>query len=98
MSGLFYDSNLLSCTSLVPVVQLAGRAGWKCLVGGHVQLGRPGGVNAHVKIPALVAGMVAEADATYNPPVPARATRPLSTVTEPELDGTPTLLHQGQLW
>lgn len=95
LSGLFYDLDLVSCTGLTSVVQLGERAGLKYLVGEHVPLGKPGGVNAHVKIPALVTETVAEADATNNPPVSARATRPLSTVTEPELDGTPTLLHQG---
>jgi hypothetical protein len=32
------------------------------LVAEHVQLGKPGGVNAHLKIPSLVAGMIAGAD------------------------------------
>ena len=32
------------------------------LVSQHVQLGRPGGVNPHLKVPALIAGMVAGAD------------------------------------
>ena len=44
-----------------PVVQLAERAGLQRLVAEHVQLAKPGGVNAHLEIPALVAGMVAGA-------------------------------------
>jgi hypothetical protein len=34
------------------VLQLAERAGLQRLVAEHVQLGKPGGVNAHLKIPA----------------------------------------------
>ena len=56
------DQNLVSCTGLAPVLQLAERAGLQRLVAEHVHLGKPGGVNPHLKIPALVAGMVAGAD------------------------------------
>jgi len=58
----FDDPNLVSCAGLAPVLQLAERAGLQRLVGEHVELGKPGGVNAHLKIPTLVAGMVAGAD------------------------------------
>jgi hypothetical protein len=41
---------------------LAQRAGLGGLVDGHVRIGRRCGVNAHLKIPCLVAGMIAGAD------------------------------------
>ena len=41
---------------------LAERAGFHELVAEHVRIGKPGGVNADLKVPALVAGMVAGAD------------------------------------
>jgi len=58
----FDDPNLVSCAGLAPVLQLAERAGLGSLVGEHVHLAKPGGVNAHLKVPGLVAGMVAGAD------------------------------------
>ena len=58
----FDDPNLVSCAGLAPVLHLAERAGLQRLIGEHVELGKAGGVNAHLKIPALVAGMVAGAD------------------------------------
>jgi hypothetical protein len=45
-----------------PVFQLAERAGLQRLVGEHLHLDKPGGVNAHLKVPSLVAGMIAGAD------------------------------------
>ena len=62
VNAVFNDPNLVSCAGLAPVVRLAERAGLQRLVTEHVHLGKPGGVNAHLKIPALVAGMVAGAD------------------------------------
>ena len=59
---MFDDPNLVSCAGLAPVLQLAARAGLQRLVADQVQLGKPVGVNAHLKIPALVAGMIAGAD------------------------------------
>src|SRR5215203_4125499 len=56
------DPNLVSCAGLAPVLLLAERAGLHELVAGHVSIGKPGGGNAGVKVPALVAGMVAGAD------------------------------------
>ncbi len=44
------------------MLQLAERAGLQRLVAEQVRLGKPGGVNPRLKIPALVAGMVAGAD------------------------------------
>jgi hypothetical protein len=58
----FDDPNLVSCAGLAPVLQLAERAGLQRLAGEHVQISKPGGINAHLKVPALVAGMVAGAD------------------------------------
>ena len=62
VTAVFDDPNLVSCAGLAPVLQLAERAGLQRLVGEHVELGKPGGVNAHLKIPSLVAGMIAGAD------------------------------------
>jgi hypothetical protein len=58
----FDDPHLVSQAGLVPVMALAQRAGLDSLVAGHVRLSRPCGVNAQVKVPCLVAGMVAGAD------------------------------------
>ncbi len=62
LTAVFDDPNLVSCAGLAPVLRLAERAGLHQLVGEHVEISTPGGVNAHLKIPALVAGMVAGAD------------------------------------
>ena len=61
-TAVFDDPNLVSCAGLAPVLQLAERAGLQQLVARHVRIGEPGGVNAHLKVPSLVAGMVAGAD------------------------------------
>jgi hypothetical protein len=61
-TAVFDDPNLVSCAGLAPVLGLAQRAGLQGLVGDHVKLTKPGGANAHLKIPTLVAGMVAGAD------------------------------------
>jgi hypothetical protein len=58
----FDDPNLVSCAGLAPVLRLAERAGFQDLVADHVRILKPGGVNAHLKVPGLVAGMVAGAD------------------------------------
>ena len=58
----FDDPNLVSRAGLFPVMVLAQRAGLAGLVAEHVRPGGPGGVNTHLKIPCLVAGMVAGAD------------------------------------
>ena len=52
----FDDPNLVSCAGLAPVLQLAERAGLGSLVGEHVHLAKPGGVNAHLKVSGMVAG------------------------------------------
>jgi hypothetical protein len=60
--ALFDDANLVSRAGLVPVMALAQRAGLHALVAGHVRLQRQCGVNAQVKVPGIVAGMIAGAD------------------------------------
>ncbi len=62
LTAVFDDPNLVSCAGLAPVLQLAERAGLQRLIGDHVHLGKAGGVNAHLKVPSLVAGMIAGAD------------------------------------
>jgi len=58
----FDDPNLVSRAGLVPLMALAHRAGLGRLVAERVRPGGPCGVNAHLKIPCLVAGMAAGAD------------------------------------
>ena len=58
----FDDPHLVSHAGLVPVMALAERAGLGELVSEHVRPGGDCGVNAHLKVPALVAGMAAGAD------------------------------------
>ena len=58
----FDDPNLVSHAGLVPVMALAGRAGLAGLVAEHVRPGGDCGVNAHLKVPCMVAGMAAGAD------------------------------------
>ena len=58
----FDEPNLVSSAGLAPVLLLAERAGFQDLVGEHVQIAKPGGVNAQLKIPSLVAGMIVGAD------------------------------------
>ena len=62
VTAVFDDPNLVSCAGLVPVLELADRAGLPRLVAEHLRLARAGGANPQVKVPALVAGMVAGAD------------------------------------
>ena len=58
----FDDPNLVSYSGLVPVMALAQRAGLADLVAENVRPGGECGVNAHLKVPCLVAGMAAGAD------------------------------------
>jgi hypothetical protein len=62
VAARFDDPNLVSCAGLAPVLRLAEGAGFGQLVAEHVRIDQPGGVNADLKIPSLVAGMVAGAD------------------------------------
>jgi hypothetical protein len=58
----FDDPHLVSRAGLVPVMALAQRAGLAALVGEHVRIGRRCGVNAELKVPGIVAGMIGGAD------------------------------------
>jgi hypothetical protein len=58
----FDDPNLVSRAGLVPVMALAQRAGLGELAGGHVRIAHRCGVNAQLKLPCLVAGMIGGAD------------------------------------
>src|SRR5689334_10420059 len=58
----FDDPNLVSRAGLVPVMALAQQAGLPALTEEHMRITRPCGVNAQVKVPAIVAGMTAGAD------------------------------------
>ena len=61
ISAVFDDPNIVSCAGLAPTMALAQRAGLADLIAGTLTLKADGGANAHVKVPALVAGMVAGA-------------------------------------
>ena len=58
----FDDPNLVSQAGLVPVMALAQRAGLPGLVAEHVRPVGECGVNPHLKVACLVAGMAAGAD------------------------------------
>jgi DDE family transposase len=62
VTAVFDDPNLISVAGLAPVMALAERAGLHELVAEHVTVPGSAGANAVVKVPALVAGMVAGAD------------------------------------
>ena len=62
LSVAFDDPNLVSCAGLVPALRLASRTGLAELVAGHVRVPGVAGANPHLKVPALVAGMIAGAD------------------------------------
>jgi len=62
IAAVFDDPNLVSCGGLAPTMALARRAGLADLVAETLTLKAEGGANAHLKVPALVAGMVAGAD------------------------------------
>jgi hypothetical protein len=59
ISATFDEPNLVSCAGLAPTMALAQRAGMADLVAHTLTLKAIGGVNAHLKVPTLVAGMVA---------------------------------------
>jgi Transposase DDE domain group 1 len=61
VSAVFDDPNLISCSGLAPVLALAERCGLHRLAAG-VTVSGPGAANPAVKVPAIVAGMVAGAD------------------------------------
>src|SRR3954468_18951142 len=62
VSAVFDDPNLVSVAGLAPLRALPERAGLHELVAEHLTVPGSAGANTTVKIPALVAGMVAGAD------------------------------------
>jgi hypothetical protein len=62
IQATFDDPNLVSRAGLIPVMALAQRAGLADLAGEHVRAARRCGVNAQVKVPGIVAGMIGGAD------------------------------------
>src|SRR3954447_428933 len=62
VSAVFDDLNLVSAAGLAPVLALAERAGLHQLIAEHLTVPGSAGANTVVKIPSLVAGMVAGAD------------------------------------
>jgi hypothetical protein len=62
LSATFDDPNLVSVAGLAPVLGLAQSCRLGELVADKVTLKAAGGVNAQLKVPGLVAGMVAGAD------------------------------------
>ena len=62
LSATFDDPNLVSAGGLAPVLALAAQCRLGGLVADKLTLKDPGGVNAALKVPALVAGMIAGAD------------------------------------
>jgi len=63
ISARFDDPNLVSCAGLVPVMALAQRCGLAALLAQRLTITAKGGANAAAKILAVVAGMIAGADA-----------------------------------
>ena len=61
-NAVFDDPNLVSCSGLAPVLQMADRAGLQELVAEHVRIRKTGGAKPELKVPALVAGMIAGGD------------------------------------
>src|SRR3982751_5357738 len=62
LSATFDDPNLVSVGGLAPVLALAQGCRLGDLVANKLTLKAKGGVNAQIKVPALVAGMIAGAD------------------------------------
>ena len=62
VSAVFDDPNLIGCAGLVPVLALAERCGLHRLVAETVTVSGPASANPGLKVPALIAGMVAGAD------------------------------------
>ena len=82
----FDDPNLVSRAGLVPVMALARRAGLADLLTEHVRPGGPCGVNAHLKIGCLVAGMAAGADSIEDMGAP-RGALPVSPAERARTEG-----------
>ncbi len=60
--AVFTDPKNAWCAGLAPVLQLAERSGLQDLLSEHVRIDRPRGGYARLKVPALVAGMIAGAN------------------------------------
>lgn len=58
----FDDEHVIGLAGLVPAMRLAERCGLAALVGECVAIGDRDGVNAPIKVPTVVAGMLAGAD------------------------------------
>ena len=87
VSAAFDDPNLVSCAGLAPVVALAHRCGLAELVADTLTLSAKGGVNAHLKVPALIGGMVAGADSidpAHQRPRPPRSLRSQAPASPPD--------------
>ena len=61
-SAQFDDPKLVSCAGLVPAMRLAQDCDVAGLVAEHLKMTVAVGANAHLKIPGIVAGMLAGAD------------------------------------
>jgi hypothetical protein len=61
-SAQFDDPNLVSCAGLVPVMRLAQDCDLAGLIVEHLKMSVAVGANQHLKIPGIVAGMIAGAD------------------------------------
>lgn len=61
-SAVFDDPNLIGSAGLVPLLQLAEKAGLAALADDHLSVPSDKGANPGAKVTALVAGMVAGAD------------------------------------
>ena len=61
-TAVYDDPNLVSCAGLAPVLELAERAGLQDLAAERVRISRAGGARPELKVPSLVAGMIAGAD------------------------------------
>ena len=59
---VFDDPNLIAFGGLPAVMTLAERTGLHDLVDEHVTVSGTAGANASVKVPAIIAGMIAGAD------------------------------------
>jgi hypothetical protein len=62
LAAVFDDPNLVSCGGLAAVVALGQQCGLAELVADKLTLTAAGGADARVKIPPLIAGMVAGVD------------------------------------
>jgi hypothetical protein len=73
----FDDPNLVLRAGLVAVMALGQRAGLTNLVAEHVTPGGECGIDAYVKVPCLVAGMVAGADSIDDMDLPRHGAMPV---------------------